>query len=877
MHRYWKHVTAPLLDAIGARSIVEIGAGRGEHAELLLEYCAAHNGTLTIIDPSPSLDIAAWRRRWGQRLTLLLEPSLTALPKLPSADVVFVDGDHNWYTVTEELRLLHAHRSTAGLPPLLVLHDTDWPYAHRDMYYAPERIPKEHCRPYSRSGMVPGQTGLDSAGVHATYLNANEAGGTHNGVMAAIQDFLAVHAEEYRWHALPGLYGYGILAHRALEERHPALQKLLDAMRLTPFAAAHVHAVDVGQWHERVSLSRHAARQMQHLVGVQAETAELCKKVLLLEQWVRDLESHASELRAHGVRMDSHIHNVRAHAERVERHAQEVQTSLDRITKSKSWRYTAALRQLFPAAQFIKIFPRPTRSFPAALYRLWLACGQPFPGAARFVRYRLLGRIWPVRTAPVVTGGGTLATVAWEPTHTTVAGKHAVNVAVVIPCHNYGNYLREAIESVFAQTCIPSEILVVDDASDDDTAAVAASYAARGVKYKRGEWKSVAAARNAGAMATTAPYLVFLDADDRLCPNYLDACLAQMSDSRVAIAYGDMQEFGDRSTRICMPEFDRNVLERRNYISAHAMIRRQALEVVGGYRELRNAHQDWDLYKRITSMTWIAKKAPTAVEYRVHGDSMLQSYSRTQPSYAHRAGLSSVPVTIFTPFAGRTAVFDRYVHALRSLEYDPSLIRLHWLDTSGKESFEHLLRSTAATMPFAAVTYEKRPLPPLWNQTPEKLIANRVSGAENARHFYQMAVIYAYNHMLTACTTEFLFTLEDDIAPEPSALRRLLETFQEDTVAAVASYPCRFRNCVIVWSKEGSKRIQYPKARTGIEPVAGSGFGCSLFRTNVLRSEPIHYNGDRPDGWYDDVAFAHMRNNGTVLCNWDIRVEHMES
>jgi hypothetical protein len=235
------------------------------------------------------------------------------------------------------------------------------------------------------------------------------------------------------------------------------------------------------------------------------------------------------------------------------------------------------------------------------------------------------------------------------------------------------------------------------------------------------------------------------------------------------------------------------------------------------------------------------------------------------------------PVTIFTPFAGRTDVFDRYLAALKALDYDPALIRLHWLDTSGKPDFERMLRQAAATLPFGRVTYSKAPLPALWNQTPEKLIANRVSGKDNARHFYQMAVIYVYNLMLAGCSTEFLFTLEDDIAPEPGALKKLFEAFREDTVAAVASYPCRFRDCVIVWSKQNGKRVQFAKARSGVEPVCGSGFGCSLFRSSVLKKQPIHYSGDRPDGWYDDVAFALLREHGSVLCDWDIKVEHMES
>ncbi|HRH93702.1 MAG TPA: glycosyltransferase, partial [Candidatus Peribacteria bacterium] len=525
--------------------------------------------------------------------------------------------------------------------------------------------------------------------------------------------------------------------------------------------------------------------------------------------------------------------------------------------------------------------PAPPRAFPKKLYRWWVDQGMPLARPARFVRYRLLGWLWPVPSAPVRTPAGAATPpagdVGWDQQFLQRAQSRIGNVAVVIPCHNYGKYLGEAIESVLTQTVLPREIVVVDDSSSDDTAAVAANYAGHGVRYMRGEWKSVAAARNAGAMATVAPFLVFLDADDRLGSNYIDACLRLMADSAVGIAYGDMQEFGEGKKFHCMPQFDRELLQKRNYISAHAMIRRQAFETVGGYRELNNAHQDWDIYKRITRLPWRAWKADTLVEYRVHKDSMLQTYSATQPTYAHRAGLTHEPITIFTPFAGRTEVFERYLHALRSLECDPSLVRIHWLDTSGKPEFEKMLRKAASELPFACVTYRKAPLPALWNQTPDKLIANRVSGADNARHFYQMAVVYVYNHMLVGCDTEFLMTIEDDIAPEPSTLRRMLECWREDTSAVVASYPCRFRDCQIVWSREGGKRMQFKERRSGVEEVSGSGFGCSLFRSSILRKQPIHYNGDKADGWYDDVAFASMRWHGKVLCNWDLIVEHMES
>ncbi len=62
-------------------------------------------------------------------------------------------------------------------------------------------------------------------------------------------------------------------------------------------------------------------------------------------------------------------------------------------------------------------------------------------------------------------------------------------VSVVVTCHNYGRYLRECLESVLAQDRPADEIIVVDDASTDDTPAIAAEYAPFGVRYERVDFR----------------------------------------------------------------------------------------------------------------------------------------------------------------------------------------------------------------------------------------------------------------------------------------------------------------------------------------------------------------------------------------------------
>src|SRR5215208_7628052 len=99
-------------------------------------------------------------------------------------------------------------------------------------------------------------------------------------------------------------------------------------------------------------------------------------------------------------------------------------------------------------------------------------------------------------------------------------------VSVVIPCYNQAHFLGEAIESVLAQSYPYFEIIVVDDGSPDDTSEVAARYPE--VRLVRQENQGVSGARNSGFARSEGEYVVFLDADDRLLPEALEAHLEHL-------------------------------------------------------------------------------------------------------------------------------------------------------------------------------------------------------------------------------------------------------------------------------------------------------------------------------------------------------------
>jgi cephalosporin hydroxylase/GT2 family glycosyltransferase len=229
MFPLWEDLIAPVIDAVGARRIVEIGALRGETTTRMLKRLGTEC-ELHVIDPEPQFDPAEHERAFPGRYHFHLGTSLEVLPHLPPADVVLVDGDHNWYTVYHELRLLAdtARRARAPLP-VLILHDVAWPYGRRDLYYSPDRIPPEFRQPYRRAGMRPGRSPLiGNGGMNRDMANAEHEGGPRNGVMTAVDDFVAEHSEPLRVVVVPIFYGLAIVAEERVVNAHAELAALLD-------------------------------------------------------------------------------------------------------------------------------------------------------------------------------------------------------------------------------------------------------------------------------------------------------------------------------------------------------------------------------------------------------------------------------------------------------------------------------------------------------------------------------------------------------------------------------------------------------------------------------------------------------------------------
>jgi predicted O-methyltransferase YrrM len=198
----------PCLDAAGAKTVIEIGAYRGELTRELLAWASGSGARVTAIDPEPAAELNELSE-WEPGVELVAETSLEALPRLPPGDAVIVDGDHNHYTVLHELRVI-TDRSGEDRPPLILLHDVCWPHARRDTYSAPDRIPAEHRRPLARDALLaPTVPGIATAGIPFSWA-AEREGGPRNGVLTAVEDFIA-ESPGLRFALIPAFFGLGVI------------------------------------------------------------------------------------------------------------------------------------------------------------------------------------------------------------------------------------------------------------------------------------------------------------------------------------------------------------------------------------------------------------------------------------------------------------------------------------------------------------------------------------------------------------------------------------------------------------------------------------------------------------------------------------------
>jgi Methyltransferase domain len=267
---YNAELMVSVLEVGGGVSVTEVGALDGDLTRLLLLWANQNGGRVIAVEPSPHPDLEQLAHDSAE-LRLISEPSHAALAHLPLSDAIILDGDHNYYTVSEELRIIDERAASEQRRlPLLLLHDVGWPHGRRDDYYAPERIPAEHRQPIVPEGSLhPSDPGI-CPGALLYHSPAAREGGPRNGVLTAVEDFIAGR-DELQLAIVPTFFGMGLVWDRTIPEAGALTELLAD-------------------WDRNPQLERLERNRVLHLANSQLQLNAVRAAERLLAEQSRELD-----------------------------------------------------------------------------------------------------------------------------------------------------------------------------------------------------------------------------------------------------------------------------------------------------------------------------------------------------------------------------------------------------------------------------------------------------------------------------------------------------------------------------------------------------------------------------------------------------------
>ncbi len=216
------------LDVVGARQVVEVGSEFGGFTSALAAWAERTGGRSVAVEPFPAQEIRDLAGTCPS-FTLLEGRSPGALREIDLADAYVLDGDHTYWTVLHELRVI-AERAGDAQHPLVVLHDVGWPSGRRDQYYAPEELPAAAVHEHAWDAeVVPSVAGVVEQGGwrgEGAFALALHEGGTENGVLTAVEDYLGESTADLAYAQVPSVFGLGVVYPRTAPWA-PALAALL--------------------------------------------------------------------------------------------------------------------------------------------------------------------------------------------------------------------------------------------------------------------------------------------------------------------------------------------------------------------------------------------------------------------------------------------------------------------------------------------------------------------------------------------------------------------------------------------------------------------------------------------------------------------------
>lgn len=208
-----------------------------------------------------------------------------------------------------------------------------------------------------------------------------------------------------------------------------------------------------------------------------------------------------------------------------------------------------------------------------------------------------------------------------------------IKVSIIIPCYNHGEFLMEAVASALKSTFKNFEIIIVNDGSTDVLTHNIIKeleqklQSDKRTRFIHQENLGLADARNNGIRAAKGEYILTLDADNKIRPNYLKETVEILNNNpKIGVVYAYAKFFGERKGVWEFPIFNSRKLLLENYIEACSVYRKRVWEECNGFDPDMGimGYEDWDLWIGAMERGWkfhLIKKV--LFDYRVRNDSMI--------------------------------------------------------------------------------------------------------------------------------------------------------------------------------------------------------------------------------------------------------------
>ncbi len=204
-----------------------------------------------------------------------------------------------------------------------------------------------------------------------------------------------------------------------------------------------------------------------------------------------------------------------------------------------------------------------------------------------------------------------------------------IRVSIVIPCYNHGEYIEETIASVekYPDKSVYEIIIVNDGSTDSETIETLKKLEEKGYFVLNQKNTGLADARNNGVKLAKGDYILPLDSDNMIRPDYIKYGIEIMDKNpKVGMVYGDAQLFGIKVGIRRAGKYSRRRQFVWNAIDACAVIRKSALEEVGGYDKNmpHMGYEDWNFVISLNHSKWELRYVNKILyDYRVGEESML--------------------------------------------------------------------------------------------------------------------------------------------------------------------------------------------------------------------------------------------------------------